>query len=399
VRWFALPLLLWSALAAAEGDDPAWPRVIGGLQTEHLSWTRVETLERELPWKKGESVTKEQWELGLTRLWNTDLFSRIDARVETRDGKDVAIFDVEERFSLNPLFSFGVGGGAWWFRVGANDVNWLGRYLEWGVRYERFDVYNGGQGWLRDPRLFDKRLSGLLQVEYLVRPRPDYARRRMAGILEVQGEVDDLTRLGVRLDVFHDEYLAPRVGAAVLPENLWAAQLTFSVKVGRVDTIRLRQTGWSLELKQVAGGASPALPYLQTLLELLWFKPLGERWNLAVRGQGALSSAVPTELGFYVGGLDLVRGYADSLVRTQAYALVNAEARVTLFDSMWFAIVGAGFVDAAITGPDLRPLVSAGAGVRLLVPRLVRTGIRVDGAVTLIGRPEFGLSLGVFQFF
>ncbi len=397
MKWSSLALLLTASVAF--GDEPTWPRVITTIETEHLSWTRAATLERELPWKQGELVSKEQWDLGLTRLWNTDLFSRIDARVESRDGKDVAIFDVEERFSLNPLFSFGVGGGAWWFRVGANDVNWLGRYLEWGVRYERFDVYNGGQGWLRDPRLFDKRLSGLIQLEYLVRPRPDYARRRMAGILEVQGEVDDLTRLGVRLDVFHDEYLAPREGTAVLPDNLWAAQLTFSVKVGRVDTIRLRQTGWSLELKQVAGGASPALPYLQTMLELLWFKPLGERWNLAVRGQGAISSAVPTELGFYIGGLDLVRGYADSIVRTQAYALVNAEARVTLFDSMWFAIVGAGFVDGAVVGPDLRPLVSAGGGVRLLVPRLVRTGIRVDGAVTLIGRPAFGLSLGVFQFF
>jgi outer membrane protein assembly factor BamA len=397
VRWFALTLVLGAGLA--RGDEPTWPLVIERVETQHLSWTRPATLERELPWKKGELVSKEQWDLGLTRLWNTDLFSRIDAHVEQRDGKSVAVFDVEERFSLNPLFSFGIGGGAWWFRVGANDVNWLGRYLEWGLRYERFDIYNGGQGWLRDPRLFDKRLSGLVQLEYLVRPRPDYARRRMAGILELQGEVDDLTKLGVRLDVFHDEYLAPRVGVPVLPENLWAAQLTFSVKVGRVDTIRLRQTGWSLELKQVAGGASPALPYLQTLLELLWFKPLAERWNLAVRAQGAISSAVPTELGFYIGGLDLVRGYADSIVRTQAYALVNAEARVTIFDSMWFAIVGAGFVDAAVTGPDLRPLVSAGGGVRLLVPRLVRTGIRVDGAVTLIGRPEFGVSLGVFQFF
>jgi hypothetical protein len=392
------------ASAQADGgtDSPTqWPAVIDALEIKGLSWTRDFVLRRELPWAVTQVVTEAQWNLGITRLWNTDLFSRIDSHVELRGEQRVAVFDVEERFSLNPLFSFGVGGGAWWFRAGANDVNWLGRFLEWGARYERFDVYNGGQAWVRDPRLFGKRLTGLVQAEYLVRPRPLYARRRLAGLLEVSGEVDDTTRLGVHVDVFNDEYLAPKAGPAELPQNLIAGQVVLQLKVGRVDTVRLRQRGWSLEFKETLGATSLRTQpiFVQSQLELLWFQMLGERWNFAVRAQAALSSAAPVELGYYVGGLDLVRGYADSQFHTLAFALANAEVRATLLDFMWFALVAAAFVDGAVVGPVPTPLLSAGGGLRVLVPRLVKTGIRADLAVTLVGTPTFGVSLGVYQFF
>ena len=378
-----------------------FPQRIDAVQVKGISWTKEFVVLRELPWHAGDEVTEESWELGTTRLWNTDLFSRIESKVEVHDdGSRVAVYELEERFSLNPLFSFGIGGGRWWFRVGANDVNWLGRYLEWGVRYERFDIYNGGQGWLRDPRLFGKRLLGLVQLDYLFRPRPEYVRRRLGGTLEVSGELNDVTRAGLKLEVFRDEYLDPLEGAPVLPPTLLAGQLTSFVRVGRVDTVRIRQKGWSFELRETLGAATSG-PYAQLFLELMWFKLIGERFNIAVRAQGGLSTDAPTELKYYLGGLDLIRGYADSLVRTQRFALVNAELRATIFDSMWFAIVGAVFVDGALADDGLRvqPLLSAGGGVRLLVPRLVKTGVRADVAVTLVGRPTAGFSFGVFQFF
>jgi outer membrane protein assembly factor BamA len=391
------------ALALALGAADAWPQRIDAIEVKGVSWTREFVVLRELPWKAGEVVTQAQWELGTTRLWNVDLFSRVDAKLEERDGKRVAVYDIEERFSLNPLFSFGIGGGRWWFRAGANDVNWFGRFLEWGVRYERFDLYNGGQGWLRDPRLFNKRLIGSIQVDYLFRPRPEYVRRRLGGTVDLSGELDDLTRTGVKLEVFRDEYLPPLEGAPVLPPELVAGQLTWFQRLGRVDTVRLRQAGWSFELRETfgVGSSGPERVFLQVFLELLWFKLLGERFNVAVRAQAGLSTDAPTELRFQLGGLDLIRGYADSLVRTQRFALANLEARGIIFDTMWVALMAAAFVDGALADDGVRvtPLLSAGGGLRLLSPRLVKTGIRADVAVTLTGRPAVGLSFGVYQFF
>jgi hypothetical protein len=391
--------LLCSSLAVAQPVD-VWPRVIDAVELHGVTGTRDFVILRELPWHPGEAVSEEAWALGLTRLWNCDLFSHVDGRVELREGHWVAVLDLEERFSLNPLLSYGVGGGAWWGRAGASDNNWLGRDLEWGLRYERFDVYNGGQGWLRDPRFFNRRLLGLVQVDWLFRPRPLYVRRRLGGTAELSGEVDDVTRLGLKLEVFRDVYLAPREGEAQVPGTLLAGQLTGSIRAGRVDTVRLRQLGHSVELKQTFGVSQEVPVYWQTFVEAFWFKIIGERWNVAVRGQAALSSQAPMELGYWVGGLDLVRGYDDSRYRTLRYALINAEVRATLFDSTWFALVAAGFVDGALVDHGgLTPLLSTGAGLRFLVPKLLKTGIRADFALTLAGRVQPGISLGVYQFF
>jgi hypothetical protein len=113
-----------------------------------------------------------------------------------------------------------------------------------------------------------------------------------------------------------------------------------------------------------------------------------------------LSTPAPAELQYHLGGLDLVRGYTDSLVRTHRYALANLELRAIAFDSTWFALGFGVFVDGAVAEDEgLRPLLSVGGGVRLLVPRFVRTGIRADFALTLAGKVEPGISLGVYQFF
>lgn len=380
----------------------AWPMRLDELEVRGLFWTKEYVVRRELPWRPGALVSQADWELGTTRLWNTDLFGRVAAHLERRGGRTVAVYELEEHFSLNPLFSFGVGGGRWWIRAGANDNDWLGRYLEWGARYERFDVYNGGQGWLKDPRLFGKRLSGQAEVDYLIRPRPEYSRRRLTGIVEVLGEVDDLTRVGGRLEVFWDQYLTPLEGPPRLPPELVAGQLTGQLRMGRVDTERLRQKGWSLEARETVAlvSSGPAPVVFQSFVELLWFRMFGERLNLAVRAQAALSSQAPTELGYYLGGLDLVRGFPDSLLRTERFALANVELRGTVFDSTWFAVVAAVFVDACLADVDgPRGLLSAGGGVRLLVPKFVKTGVRADLAVTLVGRPQLGVSFGVYQFF
>jgi hypothetical protein len=379
-----------------------WPRAVDGLELHGNKWTHERVVRRELPFDVPGQVSEVQWELFITRLWNLGIFSRVDAELAERGGSTVAVVTLEERITLNPLVSFGVGGGAWWFRVGATDNNFLGTFLEWGARYERFDTFNGLQAWVRDPRLFGLRLDGLAQFDYLIRPRPEYVRRRLAGIVDLSPELSDTARVFGRFEVFHDDYFAPNVGEARVPASLLAGTGTVGVTLGRVDIVRLRQKGAAITSRATLGLTDdPATPALgQFALELLWFVPLGERWNLCLRAQAALSTAAPPELQFYLGGLDLVRGYPDSLLRTHRYALANLELRLTVLDFTWFALVAAAFADGAVAEVQgARGLFSVGAGVRLLVPRFVRTGVRADFALTLAGKVEPGISLGVYQFF
>lgn len=396
--------LLAASLAA--GPSPAqlpWPRQVDAIEIHGNRWTWPRIILRELTFEVPGTVTRAQWELFVARLWNMGIFSDVDARIFERDGQTVVGVELEERITLNPLFAFGVGGGSWWLRVGAADSNFLGTFLEWGARYERFDEFNGAQAWIRDPRLFGLRLNGLVQFDFLIRPRPQYVRRRLSGTLDLAGELSDEARVFGRVEAYRDEYFAPREGEAVVPRALVAGTGAFGVSLGRVDITRITLSGSAFTTKATLGITDdPLTPVVgQFFVELLWFVPFAQRLNLCLRGHAALSTPAPPELMFHLGGLDLVRGYTDSLVRTRAYALANLELRVVAFDSTWFALAFAVFTDAAVAEERgaVRPLLSVGGGVRLLVPRFVRTGVRADFALTLAGQVTPGISLGVYQFF
>ncbi len=325
-------------------------------------------------------------------------------------GEVVATYELEENWTLNPLFSFAVGGDAAWLRVGASDNNVLGRYLELGAQYERFGVYNGFQAWARDPRFLSKRLDWVVIVDRLVRPRPDFADRRLRIGTELNSLLgNDMLRLTAKLEALYD-VLLPLDGSddSGAPRQ-WSALAEWGVRVGRIDTIRVRQRGVSLELRNtiVATQFSNLNGFSQAWLELLALETFGERWNLAARVQAGVQGDAPTFLQFYLGGLTVVRGYIDNFVRTQRYALLNAEARFTAFDSRWISLVAAGFVDTAVaarTTGGVQPMLATGVGMRFLLPWMVKTGLRVDGAVPLLAAscPSGfcpNLSIGVYQFF
>lgn len=390
-----MPALLLCALLAAP-----LPATVDALQIEGLWRTEPSVVHRELPWKPGEEVSVEQWELGLTRLWNMGLFSRVDGRLETRDGQTVAVLELEERFTINPLFRFSTAGTAFWLRVGASDSNLLGRFLEAGAQYERFGPYNGGQAWVRDPRFLNRRLNGLVQVERLARPRPGFVVFRTLARLEAAGFADSADRLQLlgRLDLIADRY----DGDASPPpsEGLVA---TVGARVGRVDVVRLRQRGWSVALQPSMGltNDAPGL-FGQLFLEALGFAMPGHRWNLAGRLQAAVASEAPVQHRYYVGGLDLVRGLPDNHLRTSRYAVLNLEARFVAWDSTWLALMPAAFVDGVVAHREsggVTALAAGGVGLRVLVPKLVATGLRADLAVPLDGSWALQPSFGVFQFF
>lgn len=409
----ALPLAVAFCLAAlpsagraggapdgAPGDEPVR---VDEVEIRGLWLTEPSVVERELPFRSGGEVDRRSWELGLARLWNTGIFSRVQARLELRGERRVAVLELEDRFTPTGIFNFSIGGGTAWLRAGLNDINLAGRYLEAGAVYERFGRFNGGEVWARDPRLFGLRLDGLVRAGLLFRPRPDFALRRGGLVLEASGEANDQLRVGGRVEGVLDSFQpAGQLPAPPKARSLRAGPL---LRVGRVDADRLRQRGASLEVRPVAAlTTDPSHPrWGQLSAEALVFAAPGERWGLALRVLGGISGEAPAQDRFWLGGLDRVRGFPDSAVRTGLYLAFNAEARLTAFDSTWFAVVPAAFLDGAAARPDLAgqraTMLSAGGGVRLLAPRLVRTGVRVDVAVPLEGGWRPSLSLGVHQFF
>lgn len=385
--------------------DVALPARLDAIEVRGLIRTQEFVVLRELGFEAGQVVGRAALDLAIKRLWNTTIFSKVRGRVERRAGRTVLALDLEDRWTLNPLLGYGSGGNAFFFRIGAADNNVAGRFLEAQAQYQFFDGFHGGQVILRDPRLFHRRMELTVQLERLVRPRPRFSDQRTLGAVELSRLfLSDRVRVGLRASVFADRFLPPLEPPADLPAPTETALFEPSFRVGRVDTVRLRQTGATLELKPGLGlpVGGPGSQFAQGQLEALLFALVGSRANVAVRVRAAGVSQVPRHLLVYAGGLDLVRGFPDNHAAARALALANVELRVVAFDSTWFAVMPTGFVDGMVWRTEegaRRGALSGGLGVRLLIPKFVGTGLRLDAAVPVESPFKVSPSFGVYQFF
>ncbi len=392
--------------APANHAQETFPTVVHRIEIRGLDSTHVEVVRREVAFVEGDTVSRAQWDLAVARLWNTQLFDHVEARLEQRDDENVAVFSLAEKFTINPLFRFASDGDVLWLQVGASDVNVAGRYQEVAVLYERFGSFQGGQVWWRDPRAFGQRLDLLVQADRLVRPRPGFVLARNRSRVELNQIVwDDRLRYGVRVDGFVDRFIEPTRTEPAIPDDLTGAYVDPGVRVGRVDTVRLRMRGASLEVRPGVGLTTrePRGHYQQINAEGLAFLMLGERWNFALRATAGSSTDVPPHLRYFLGGLDLIRGYPDNHLRTHAYAAANAEVRFVAFDSKYVAFMPVLFSDAAVAEAEastgVEDALSAGFGLRILIPYFVKTGVRADLAFPLRGDEHARPALGVYQFF
>ncbi len=378
------------------------PAKIDAVVVNGLTRTKAVVVHRELGFAAGDTITREQLDLAVTRLWNTTIFAHVTARVvRGRAGQVLAVFDLEDRWTLNPLLGYGAGGSAFYFRVGAADNNVAGRFLEAQAQYQYFDGFHGGQMILRDPRTFNRRIETTFQLERLVRPRPEFSDQRTLARVEMATLVnDDSLRLGMRVDGFMDRFLPPLDPPSNLPAATNSVLIEPNIRFGRVDTVRLMQKGGSVELRQGFGitDSEIAPTYTQTTVEALRFVTIGSRINLALRARLANISHVPPHLRLYVGGLDLLRGYQDNFVRTNGYMLYNAELRYVVYDSTWVAFMPVAFTDGNLSQDSPHALFSAGVGIRVLVPKFVGTGLRADLAIPF-DNPHAEPNFGVYQFF
>ena len=175
----------------------ALPAKVDAVIVNGLTRTKAFVVHRELGFAAGDTITHEQLDLAVTRLWNTTIFAHVKARVVRKQagGQVVAVFDLEDRWTLNPLLGYGAGGSAFYFRVGAADNNVAGRFLEAQAQYQYFDGFHGGQMILRDPRTFNRRIETTFQLERLVRPRPEFSDQRTLARVEMATLVNDDSRI------------------------------------------------------------------------------------------------------------------------------------------------------------------------------------------------------------
>jgi hypothetical protein len=394
------------ASAGDRDDEPPLPGTLRALRIVGLEGTREHVVRRELGWREGEAVDAHAWSLGLTRLWNTVLFSRITAR---RVAVSPGVFDVEvrvaENFTIFPIFTGTATQDITWVRAGLMDVNLFGSYREAGFSVERYNESYGGDVYYRDPRLGDERVELFLQASRLARPRPGFTLVRNVGRAEVSRLLsEDRMRVGVRLEGGYDTYDDPLRGGERVPQpsapyGLIAAALRF----GRLDRTRVTYAGQTVDLvPSVAWTTGPSGLFGALTVDARAFRRWPGNINAVLRVLGVMTGATTDNFIPFVGGTETVRGYPDSYAHGPRYAATNVELRWSALEWEYLVIMPTAFVDAALVDDvraERRVLASAGGGVRLIAPNFAAAGIRVDFATPLTGSFAPGLSLGAYQFF
>ncbi len=390
---------------APEAVEPPLPGTLRTLTIEGLEHTTKHVVRRELQWSEGQPIDERAWTLGLTRLWNTVLFARINARrVAVEPGLFDVVLTVDESFTLYPSFTGVVTSDVRWFRTGIAETNVAGTFHELSVHYEQFNDARGGSVFFRNQRLFDERLELSIFTGRVARPRPTFTLIRSLARVEVaQLFNEDRLRVGVRFETGFDDYTRAIDGTQQPQPADAYGTMAAPVRMGRLDRVRVEYEGEFVDVTPSAtytGGPSKLFSALS--VDARMFRRWPGRINLALRAIGAATGASSDNFRLYIGGLETVRGYPDSYANGVAYAAANAELRWSAINWSHFVMMPTVFADAAVVGGERvgrDRLLSVGAGVRFLIPSFAAAGIRIDVAQPLIDGSGPALSVGAYQFF
>jgi outer membrane protein assembly factor BamA len=433
------------SLASPEGPEPIQvperceklnatdcPRFeIVAIDVEGLNWTEPYVVDREIIFDEGDTTTYAEVVESVRRIRNTHIFRKVEFELTPAENAgqgepERARLDinVDERWTLRPVFSFNRGGGTYRLILGVLDINFLGRYLGVGARYERFGPTNSFLFWAYDPRFLGERLQvgvnagtfnriytlyddqGDFEGGFLMR-RFDagaYISREWVWWFETFFGMSFLMDT-MSLDFISDDIAALQRDRGVPPDN---RTLFFEVggSLGRINEDNYNYDGQRLSLGvDVAHSALGSThDVVRVDLSGAFFRELPLESNLAVRAATGFADSDLIEHRYFLGGLDAIRGFRHDRFRGEQYWLAGAEFRIPSLDYRWFVLQHVVFVDAAHVSKEPKDYfglsgASAGVGVRVIIPKIDGFNARIDFAVPLYGHAPNPLSFGGGQFF
>lgn len=356
------------------------------------------------------------------RLLGTGLFSQV--KVKTQGSK--SSIDVTERWTFIPIIKFSSGGGVSQTTLGAYEANLFGSLNEVGLQYERLEDTNSGVTWYKSPYLFSNRTGIDLQLWRINRLRTKYNQKEDDPIVD-NGflHIRDKAYLGLT-HIFHDklktrlfyEYnldefsdrLVPEeaqgiIKAQGLPPNTEVHFAGIGFELGQLyqDDFLIDGTLLTGDFQYGFPSSDDVQEFFLSNLTLQYFKTLG-RNTFAQRVMTGATDTNVLQYWNYLGGLDRIRGFVDNRFAGRYFWLSNSEFRIPLIEKESWVLQGTTFLDLVSTSEYFKGLgsltaSSAGAGARIILPKIYRFVFRLDWAKPIKKNDNNEISFGVQQFF
>jgi hypothetical protein len=387
-------------------------------------WTSHAAVRRLITTREGTLLDESELERDLARLRTFGILYDVSARV---DGSRVEIA-AKDRWSLLPVIGLRRGGGRTTARVGVTDHNAFGQlFTIYGELTSNADLpfvarrlsdRVGNLVYVEVPRLFATRVTpffswarDFLDFASFTDAGPGYVYDRARYLLRGELRYELTTFMSVmlggegRLDRYRTSDVTHAPGTPPAANDTQSALA--GVTLGYIEDFLTQEHG--LELRLV-GEAAASGPLSGTLQARAFFIPI-ERHNLCLQLLLQATTAQQESFLFRSGGLREIRGFTDAYFAGARMARANAEWRIdVLHDRFIVPFVGqvAAFTDGgwvsgrtgAVAGLDYQgPILSAGAGVRVIPVPIARALGRIDAAFGLVPRRTFDISFSGQQFF
>jgi outer membrane protein assembly factor BamA len=407
----------------------AWgqtPDVVAGekiqsIEVTGLTRTKKFVVLRELQFGPGDPLSGDSFKEGLQRLRNLQIFSQVEGEIQKGEkGMDVTL-RMAERWTTLPILRAVSGGGTTSTIIGLYDINAFGRYIELGGQYENLNGRHSGVVWFRNPRFFGQFLRVGGDFWLLTRNRNLFnnnGKENGAFTLDrerihlfADQEFHRYFTFGAGIDLQSDEVSDSALESSSIALNA-ANQFRFGTtqrnnllqlysRLGRLnyDLYKVRGFESFVEYDQsLTGlGSDETFSRLQVTNSAFWYLPRNANLGLLLR-VGATDTDSIQNL-YYLGGLDVIRGYADGQFRAKNFWQANVEYRIPSVERKWIVLQHVLFSDfvAAPIGQDVST--SIGTGIRLISPKVYRLNFRIDIAYGFDLNQGIGVSFGTQQFF
>ncbi len=423
-RFYAAISLLFCGLVSQLHSVP--------VQEIHISGAKTQSpvIRRLIDTREGREFNEKTWEADLRRIKNTEIFYDIHASTTDSSNGKIIRLELKNKFPTIPIFKFKQGGGTSLITAGIYDVNLFNRYLEAGAQYERMNEKNGFVVWFRHPYLLSRknRFGTEIYVHTVNLPlltlkgaeEAHFDNEEIRWNTRVERQWTETLRLKLEGSIYKNLFKADNSSAEksfrntvftqarALREGYTVSALP-SITVGRLDRDDFYVRGYEATLEgefadRIIGSDFNFIR--GELSHLAGMRPM-EKLNLVSQLRIGSKSGREFQHKFYLGGLDSVRGFIDGQFRGEHLWQANFEARPTLIERRLWVLQGNLFTDLSKTWDSTNfgvdgfadPFWSYGIGFRVILPRIYRAVLRIDFARTQQPVRQFGMSLGLQQFF
>jgi outer membrane protein assembly factor BamA len=393
--------------------------VIQQIHIHGLERTTERAVKLLLGCREGETFTADLWIFGLKKLYNTSVLYDLRTEVQelsTSPARRIEIhLYLRDKWTLVPNVKVRSGGGATMLGFGGYNNN-LGGYFTKGSfllgTYSGHMIYdiNQYQEWFLDTNyMFGVDLSRNAFPVGVQDPSGTYTQQFNWARTQQQFLFGRRFGSNVRLFSYFEFYQDSLIDQTYGPPAQIYTHLQYKIRptliIGRSNLTNYLEIGNELTIAPSAANLfSSEHAMAQLVMSYKRAFILSQTTNLAYYLNGGIMSDAPTPYQFRLGGFDSVRGFSMNRAIGTKYLYGNFEYRPTLLTHRFnwsaldfVAVQGCLFLDSGWM-PGIT-LISAGAGIRLILVRFSGAIIRMDYARTLSPSEGAELSFSIGQFF